>query len=440
MMNKIRIRPISLLCIALGSGLTVASALAEDTSDHRFYVAPFGSYTLRDQLRGTFNGYGGGVAVGKRVADALDLEILGTYSNYEGKNNHIDTHLYGAGAAANIYPFPFLSNFYIRLEVERGQGTREPGPYPDYVTTLGNVGLGYNFPLTHASFGPFAPGIALRVEALYQNDFHGKPGLGGTGSDTDAQRYQEAIFHVGLRIPLGGRNSAPAPAPVEAAQVVPVEEPAAAPAEAPAEAPPPCKTPAPGEPINLDGCKAGDTFVLRGVNFEFNKATLTVNAKALLDPVADALLARPDVKVEVDGHTDGRGSVPYNLKLSDRRAASVKQYLVGRGVDAARMSSKGYGKSMPIADNNTDEGRELNRRVELKITDDGSSAAPAPAPAPTAEAAPAEAAPAADAAAAPAEAAPADAAAPAEAAPPADAAAAPAEAAPADAPAPAPAQ
>ncbi len=154
------------------------------------------------------------------------------------------------------------------------------------------------------------------------------------------------------------------------------------------------------QPISLEGCKTGDVIVLRGVNFDFNKASLTLNAKALLDQVGDALLARKDIKVEIDGHTDGKGGVAYNQKLSERRADSVKAYLVTRGVEEGRMSTKGFGKSMPIATNDTDEGREANRRVELKVTesngggvesappegssgaapaDSGSAASPAPA-------------------------------------------------------------
>jgi len=119
----------------------------------------------------------------------------------------------------------------------------------------------------------------------------------------------------------------------------------------------------------MEGCKTGDTIVLRGVNFDFNKATLTLNARTILDQVVTALTSRPDIKVEVDGHTDGKGSGPYNLKLSDRRARSVKQYLVEKGIDAGRLTTKGFGKTEPIADNSTDEGRELNRRVELKVTE-----------------------------------------------------------------------
>lgn len=135
-----------------------------------------------------------------------------------------------------------------------------------------------------------------------------------------------------------------------------------------------CQMPESGEAISLTGCKMGDTVVLHGVNFEFNKATLTINAKSLLDKVADALIARPDIKVEIDGHTDGKGTDAYNQPLSESRAKSVAVYLATKGVDKDRMTAKGFGKTMPIADNSTDEGREQNRRVELKVVE---SAAPA---------------------------------------------------------------
>ena len=152
--------------------------------------------------------------------------------------------------------------------------------------------------------------------------------------------------------------------------------------------PPPCQAPEAGQPINLQGCKQNDVLILRGVNFEFNKDTLTLNAKTILDQVADALQARPDIKVEIAGHTDGIGTAAYNLKLSDRRAKSVKRYLVGKGIDGGRMSTIGYGKSHPIADNKTDEGRALNRRVELKVTEANPAAAPSATPVYVAPAAP----------------------------------------------------
>jgi outer membrane protein OmpA-like peptidoglycan-associated protein len=106
--------------------------------------------------------------------------------------------------------------------------------------------------------------------------------------------------------------------------------------------------------------------VLHGVNFEFNKSILTAKAQTILDRVAASLKKRPDVKVEIAGHCDWVGSDAYNLKLSDRRAASVRAYLISKGVQAENLTSKGYGESMPMATNETDEGRALNRRVELR--------------------------------------------------------------------------
>ena len=130
---------------------------------------------------------------------------------------------------------------------------------------------------------------------------------------------------------------------------------------------PPCKTPEAGERVSLAGCGTGDVIVLRGVNFEFDKSRLTQNAKIILDGVADELVANPQIKIELSGHTDAKGSDEYNQKLSESRARSVLQYLSEKGVASDRMTAAGYGESKPIADNETDEGRELNRRVELRV-------------------------------------------------------------------------
>lgn len=148
-----------------------------------------------------------------------------------------------------------------------------------------------------------------------------------------------------------------------------------------APAPPPCEMAAPGEPMTMDGCKAGDVLVLRGVNFEFDRAALTPAAKLILDEVGAALTARPDIKVAISGHTDSLGTEDYNLSLSEARAKSVAEYLVGTGVAGTRLSSAGFGESMPVADNSAESGRAENRRVELKIVASGT---PAPAPAPAA--------------------------------------------------------
>jgi OOP family OmpA-OmpF porin len=132
--------------------------------------------------------------------------------------------------------------------------------------------------------------------------------------------------------------------------------------------------------MSLNGCASGDVIVLRGVNFEVDKSRLTPNARAILDGVASELSAHPQVTIELSGHTDSDGKKAHNQRLSEQRAVSVKTYLAGKGVAAERMSTVGYGDTHPVASNDTAEGKELNRRVELRITG-GAGAAAVTAPA-----------------------------------------------------------
>jgi outer membrane protein OmpA-like peptidoglycan-associated protein len=105
------------------------------------------------------------------------------------------------------------------------------------------------------------------------------------------------------------------------------------------------------------------------VFFDFNKATIKPVSFPLLDDVAQAMKDNPKIKVEVQGHTDSVGNDNYNLKLSQSRAESVRNYLIKKGISSDRMVAKGYGENVPIADNRTKEGRDQNRRVEFVITE-----------------------------------------------------------------------
>ncbi|MGQ0720523.1 MAG: OmpA family protein [Candidatus Eiseniibacteriota bacterium] len=110
-------------------------------------------------------------------------------------------------------------------------------------------------------------------------------------------------------------------------------------------------------------------LILQGVNFEYNSANLTADSRGVLDRVAESLVAWPDVRVEIGGHTDSDGSAEYNRDLSQRRSDSVRAYLVQAGVGESRMTTRGYGEESPIATNGTPEGKAQNRRVELKKID-----------------------------------------------------------------------
>ncbi len=113
--------------------------------------------------------------------------------------------------------------------------------------------------------------------------------------------------------------------------------------------------------------KANQKVILSGVNFEFNSAKLTAESYPILFYAARTLLQNPDLKVDIVGYTDNIGSARYNKQLSLKRANAVKNYLVARGVDAARINTVGMGEDNPVASNKTAEGRALNRRIEFKV-------------------------------------------------------------------------
>ncbi|TJY61150.1 hypothetical protein E4T66_11035 [Sinimarinibacterium sp. CAU 1509] len=359
---------------ALSVGLAHA-AQAYDIDD-RAYIVPMFSYVLADDARDADDGIGGTLAIGKPVSPNLEIELRGSYLQYSAHDNRPrflgqpigpkpeDFEVTAGGIGASYFFESPGRGFFLHGDAMVGD------------STLYNAGIGFDW----------GSEVRVRFEALYH-------------WDTDQADFEEPQFNLGFRIPIG-KHTQTTPPPASVRVVPPVAPPPPAaqcgdgvdndsdgkvdfPADPGCtssddndEADPPCELPSPGQAMSLDGCKTGDTIVLRGVNFEFDKANLTVNAKALLDLVVDALIKRPDIQVEIDGHTDSKGSDAYNQKLSERRAMSVMQYLVEHGIAVDRLSSAGFGESMPVADNATDQGRELNRRVELKVLQTGVGAAP----------------------------------------------------------------
>jgi outer membrane protein OmpA-like peptidoglycan-associated protein len=133
----------------------------------------------------------------------------------------------------------------------------------------------------------------------------------------------------------------------------------------PEAAPPP--PPPPPPPVAKAAPTVKKTVVLPGVTFAFNKSDLLPGAKEILDrEVIPELKADTALQVVIEGHTDSVGSDEYNMKLSGQRAGAVWKYLVSKGIDSSRLQAKGLGESMPIASNDTEEGRAKNRRVEIK--------------------------------------------------------------------------
>ncbi|HJR15439.1 MAG TPA: OmpA family protein [Gemmatimonadales bacterium] len=121
--------------------------------------------------------------------------------------------------------------------------------------------------------------------------------------------------------------------------------------------------------LRLLMAKPQTRLTLRGVNFELGKSVLLPVSRDILSEVARSLVANPDVRVEVAGHTDSTGSRAVNERLSLARAEAVKEFLVENGVAADRMTVQGYASTQPVASNRTASGRAQNRRVELRRTD-----------------------------------------------------------------------
>lgn len=110
--------------------------------------------------------------------------------------------------------------------------------------------------------------------------------------------------------------------------------------------------------------KDGPGFVLKGVQFETGKATLTKDSFARLDSVLEFMTHKQSARIQISGHTDNVGNPKSNKKLSQRRAEAVKKYLVSKGIAGDRIETVGYGDERPVASNDTDEGRQINRRIE----------------------------------------------------------------------------
>jgi outer membrane protein OmpA-like peptidoglycan-associated protein len=134
-------------------------------------------------------------------------------------------------------------------------------------------------------------------------------------------------------------------------------------------APPEPKVEAPPPPKRVEVTQ--DKIVINEkIQFDYNKATIKPESHGLLNEIVSVIKENTHIKkISIEGHTDSDGADKYNLKLSDGRAKAVMAYLVEHGIDAGRLTAKGFGETKPMADNATDDGKEKNRRVEFLITE-----------------------------------------------------------------------
>jgi outer membrane protein OmpA-like peptidoglycan-associated protein/tetratricopeptide (TPR) repeat protein len=122
------------------------------------------------------------------------------------------------------------------------------------------------------------------------------------------------------------------------------------------------------ESVAIKPVEVGGTYTLNNISFATNSSDLTSESEFILDNFMDFLKENPGIRTAIHGHTDNAGDDQWNMQLSQTRALSVYRYLISKGIDASRLSHKGFGKTKPVADNGTEEGRAKNRRTEFVIT------------------------------------------------------------------------
>ncbi len=108
-------------------------------------------------------------------------------------------------------------------------------------------------------------------------------------------------------------------------------------------------------------------YTLENVFFDTGKATFKSSSYKSLNDLVEVMKLKPTMTIEIGGHTDNTGTAEINMKLSQERADAVRNYLIQKGISATRISSKGYGDTMPVADNNTEDGKSKNRRTEVTV-------------------------------------------------------------------------
>jgi OOP family OmpA-OmpF porin len=341
------------------------TALSAHAMDDRLYVAPSVNYTLTDSDRKADDGWGAGVALGKPIAPHLNMELSLTGSSLNKKTGGVDYDLMGLGVDAiyllnrdaDFTPYGVLGAGVLRTEIP---GAHDTG-------LMANAGVGIMKRLTD--------NIDLRADARYRWD-------GNSTNAANGNNFGDFVVSVGLNIALGQKAqpmpaAQPAPEPMPVTQPAPEPMPVAQPAPQPAPAPEPEPVVQPAEPApalktkqaeQLEKAQSGDVVtILEGVNFEFDSSRLRPDAIVILDEAVLVLNHRKDMNVDIVGHTDSIGTKQYNQGLSERRAKSVYDFFVSKGIAADRMTTRGFGETKPVATNKTRAGRAKNRRVELHV-------------------------------------------------------------------------
>ena len=320
--------------LALAAGSLFLPALAQESNS---YLAGEALFMRGDDDRGVDDeGVGVRALYGRRLSGNWFIEgqfFSGVLETRSDLLNFTDTDFYQAGLGLDlVYAFGDRDRFTPFILAGLGAVRDDAIPDDDDSTNVfGNAGLGFVVKIADN-------GVRLRGDARYlYDDFEssltGESGMGDWN------------IGLGLEVPLGRR---------EVERTVEVEKIVEVPVEKIVEVP----VPMPVEKQRI---------VLEGVRFKFDSAELLPESHAVLDGAAEQLRGMSDITVEIAGFACDIGDCDYNIGLSERRAASVKDYLVSKGVAPEILVPRGYGEAAPAVPNTDEEARTKNRRVELRI-------------------------------------------------------------------------
>ncbi len=356
-----------LLCAALlVGGLGLAQAASAQEFDDRWYVSGSTGVNFQDSKRGTEDALFYTLGFGKFVTPRVSLDAELNYQNPDKSHNpnlwwsqygiSLDARYHFRNADSKWWPYlrGGLGLQRHEEEFDAFPNPLSPGDHKDSNLAV-NLGVGLQ--------GEMNSRVNLRAEVGTRIDFDDQQARIGKQEDS----FTDILASVGMTIALGPEPVAPvAPAPVAPQQTC-------ADMDDDGDGVNNCNDKCPGsqagQTIGPDGCPVPVSIDLKGVNFDFDKATLRADAVAILSEAAEILKRYPDLRVEVAGHTDLCGKDAYNQSLSERRAKAVYDYLTSNGVDASRLNGPiGYGESRPLEQTaQTLPGckSETNRRTEL---------------------------------------------------------------------------
>ncbi len=346
-------KEVALLCILAAPGMAAASDVG-----HWYLTPQIGGISVDNDRPVQDKDWLYGLGIGKHVSDALSVELNLNGSQIGGGPGRADLSLYGGSIdllgvmnrAGKVAP-------YISVGMGVVQNERSPGSNATDFMTQAGVGLLMKVWESADSSRSFT----LRPDIKARWDDAGAPG-----------HLLDYIGTLGFQYAFGS----PAAKPVEAA-------PPPAPPAPPPPPPPPqdsdndgvidtldkCPGTPAGVAVDAYGCPRQGSITLEGVAFEYDSSNLAGQSRSILDGVAQDLKKYPQLRIELQGHTDSNGPDQYNLKLSQQRADAVRAYLMQQGVPAGQVVARGYGEAQPIESNATSEGRARNRRVVMFVLD-----------------------------------------------------------------------